>query len=264
MTKAICERHLRCAVYAVYAVYACAADYMANDTPLALRRLVWLLFDQDQPHISNSLAQQLVLVLLPTSYHHHVTGNSVISQDPMASESRSHTADDSPDGLSTSSRGARKQRMRRKVSRTRTGCMTCKSRRKRCDMTRPCCGDCTRLNLVGVTYHRSSISVNSQLPQECEWPAVKRIAKTADSTALTSSPRVGAVQVPEEQGLSSGETSHLASSAPGPSPDSVSTSTLHPDWSHTRADDTPQDLFGGNLFPPQFNPIDDVGDEVLL
>jgi hypothetical protein len=40
MTKAICERHLRCAVYAVYAVYACAADYMADDTPLALRRLV--------------------------------------------------------------------------------------------------------------------------------------------------------------------------------------------------------------------------------
>ncbi|KAH0527359.1 hypothetical protein TsFJ059_002369 [Trichoderma semiorbis] len=158
----------------------------------------------------------------------------------MASESRSHTADDSPDGLSTSPGGARKQRIRRKVSRTRTGCMTCKSRRKRCDMTRPCCGDCTRLNL------------------ECEWPAVKRIAKTADGTARTSSPRVGAVQVPEEQGLSSGETSHLASSVPGPSPDSISTSTLPQDWSHTRAYDAPQNLFGGNLFPPQFNPIDDA------
>ncbi|KAL6821853.1 fungal-specific transcription factor domain-containing protein [Trichoderma sp. SZMC 28015] len=158
----------------------------------------------------------------------------------MASESRSHTADDSPDGLSTNARGARKQRMRRKVSRTRTGCLTCKSRRKRCDMTRPCCGDCTRLNL------------------ECEWPAVKRIAKTADGTARASSPRAGAVHVPEEQGLSSGETSHLASSVPGPSPDSISTSTVNPDWSHTRADDAPQDLFGGNLFPPQFNPIDDA------
>ncbi|KAL7793942.1 fungal-specific transcription factor domain-containing protein [Trichoderma afarasin] len=161
----------------------------------------------------------------------------------MASESRSHTADDSPDGLSTSARGARKQRMRRKVSRTRTGCLSCKSRRKRCDMTRPCCGDCTRLNL---------------LLQECEWPAVKRIAKTADGTARASSPRAGAVHVPEEQGLSSGELSHLASSVPGPSPDSISTSTVNPDWSHTRADDTPQDLFGGNLFPPQFNPIDDA------
>ncbi|KAL6695520.1 hypothetical protein J3F84DRAFT_348855 [Trichoderma pleuroticola] len=37
-----------------------------------------------------------------------------MGQDPMASESRSHTADDSPDGLSTSARGARKQRIRRK------------------------------------------------------------------------------------------------------------------------------------------------------
>lgn len=120
-----------------------------------------LLFDRDQPHISNSLAQQLELVLFPTSYHHHVTGNSVISQDPMASESRSHTAGDSPDGLSTSPRGARKQRIRRKVSRTRAGCMTCKSRRKRCDMTRPCCGDCTRLNLVGVTYYHSGVRPHS-------------------------------------------------------------------------------------------------------
>lgn len=107
-------------------------------------------------------------------------------------------------------------------------------------MTRPCCGDCTRLNL------------------ECEWPAVKRIAKTADGTARASSPRAGAVHVPEEQGLSSRETSHLASSVHGPSPDSISTSALHPGWPHTRANDVPQDLFGGNLFPPQFNPIDDA------
>ncbi|KAL6792268.1 fungal-specific transcription factor domain-containing protein [Trichoderma sp. SZMC 28013] len=158
----------------------------------------------------------------------------------MASESRSHAVDDSPDGLSTSARGSRRQRMRRKVSRTRTGCMTCKSRRKRCDMTRPCCGDCTRLNL------------------ECEWPAVKKIAKTADGTARTLSPRAGTVHVPEEQGLSSGETSHPRSSVPEPNRDSNSTSTLSPKWSHTRADDVPQDLFGGNLFPPQFNPIDDA------
>ncbi|KAL7908040.1 fungal-specific transcription factor domain-containing protein [Trichoderma velutinum] len=133
----------------------------------------------------------------------------------MASESRSHTADDSQDGLSASALGARKQRMRRKVSRTRTGC-------------------------------------------ECQWPAVKRIAKTTDGTARTLSPRVGTVHVPEEQGLSSGETSHLESSVPGPSPDSISTPTLHPGWPHPRPDDAPQDLFGGNLFPPQFNPIDDA------
>lgn len=191
------------------------------------------------------------------------TLSSFISQ-AMASESRSPTADDSLDGLSTSARGARKQRIRRKVSRTRTGCLTCKSRRKRCDMTRPCCGDCTRLNLVGVTYHHSGVSLNSQLIQECEWPAVKRIAKTAGSTARASSPRIGAVHVPEEQGLSSGETSHLGLSVHGPSPDSISTSALHPGWPHTRANDVPQDLFGGNLFPPQFNPIDDVSDKVLL
>ncbi|KAL7931194.1 fungal-specific transcription factor domain-containing protein [Trichoderma chlorosporum] len=154
----------------------------------------------------------------------------------MASEPPSHTADDGPDGPSTSALGVRKQRMRRKVSRTRTGCVTCKSRRKRCDMARPCCGDCTRLNL------------------ECEWPAVKRIAKTTDG--ISFSPHVGVV--PEEQGLSSGVTSHLRSSVPEPSPNSLSTSTLLPAWSHPRADDVPQDLFGGNLFPPQFNPIDDA------
>ncbi|KAJ4859866.1 fungal specific transcription factor domain-containing protein [Trichoderma breve] len=108
------------------------------------------------------------------------------------------------------------------------------------------------------------LSLNSQLLQECEWPAVKRIAKTADGTARTLSPLVGTVDVPEEQGLSSGETSHPGCSVPRPSPDSISTSTLHPGWSHTRADDAPQDLFGGNLFPPQFNPIDDVSDKVLL
>ncbi|KKO96895.1 hypothetical protein THAR02_11004 [Trichoderma harzianum] len=108
------------------------------------------------------------------------------------------------------------------------------------------------------------LSLNSQLLQECEWPAVKRIARTADGTARTLSPLVGTVNVPEEQGLSSGETSHPGSSVPRPSPDSISTSTLHPGCSHTRADDAPQDLFGGNLFPPQFNPIDDVSDKVLL
>ncbi|KAL7955106.1 fungal-specific transcription factor domain-containing protein [Trichoderma compactum] len=163
-----------------------------------------------------------------------------MSQDPIASESRSHSAGESPDGPSTGALGAGRRRMRRKVPRTRTGCARCKSRRKRCDMSRPCCGDCTRLNL------------------ECEWPAVKRISKTTDGTARTLSPRVGTVYVPEEQGLSSGETSHPGSSVPEPSRDSNSTPTVSPGWSHTRADGVPQDLFGGNPSPPQFNPIDDV------
>ncbi|KAI5460513.1 fungal-specific transcription factor domain-containing protein [Mariannaea sp. PMI_226] len=157
----------------------------------------------------------------------------------MLSESPSHTADASPHG---SALGAQKQRMRRKASRTRAGCVTCKSRRKRCDMVKSRCGDCTRLNL------------------ECEWPAMKRIAKTTEDVAhleRSLSPRVGAVL--EEQGLSPGATSHLESFVPRPSPDSLSTSNLHAGWPpHTRADDVPQDLFGGNLFPPQFNLIDDA------
>lgn len=93
---------------------------------------------------------------------------------------------------------------------------------------------------------------------------MRRIAKTTDGTARTLSPRVGTVDVPEEQGLSSGETSHPGSSVPEPSPDRISTSTLHSGRSHPRADDVPQDLFGGNLFPPQFNPIDDVSEKVLF
>lgn len=39
---------------------------------------------------------------------------------------------------------------RRKVSRSRAGCLTCRKRRKLCDMARPVCNACDRLEMVRV------------------------------------------------------------------------------------------------------------------
>lgn len=94
---------------------------------------------------------------------------------------------------------------------------------------------------------------------------MKRTAKVTDDTAhvehsLSRTP--GGVH--EEQALAARLPSHLGSSAPGLSHDTLLTSTLHPGWSYTRAEDVPQDAFGGNLFPPQFSSIDDVSDVFRL
>lgn len=40
-----------------------------------------------------------------------------------------------------------KGRLRRVITRTRKGCLTCRNRRKRCDEGRPACTACVRLNL---------------------------------------------------------------------------------------------------------------------
>jgi hypothetical protein len=39
-------------------------------------------------------------------------------------------------------------RKRRKVVRSRAGCLICRKRRKACDMTKPQCGTCVRLKMV--------------------------------------------------------------------------------------------------------------------
>lgn len=39
-------------------------------------------------------------------------------------------------------------RKRRKVTRSRLGCLTCRKRRKLCDMTKPICQACTRLKIA--------------------------------------------------------------------------------------------------------------------
>lgn len=77
----------------------------------------------------------------------HYTHYSITDRHPMAPASPSQTTDN-PAGVSAKPVNTQKQRKRRKVSRTRAGCKTCKARRKRCDMVRPRCGDCTRLSLV--------------------------------------------------------------------------------------------------------------------
>lgn len=66
-----------------------------------------------------------------------------------------------------------KPRQRRFAPRSRTGCLTCRFRRKRCDNNSPQCANCTRLNLA------------------CEWPPQRNIV--AESSTKSSSP------VPETQ-----------------------------------------------------------------
>lgn len=61
-----------------------------------------------------------------------------------------------------------KQRQRRFAPRSRTGCLTCRTRRKRCDNTQPHCANCTRLNLT------------------CEWQPQRKIV--TDLIPKTNSP----------------------------------------------------------------------------
>ncbi|KAJ2976518.1 hypothetical protein NQ176_g4911 [Zarea fungicola] len=91
--------------------------------------------------------------------------------------------------------------------------------------------------------------------QECEWPAIKKIPKTADKAPTDEKrPSLRVDPAIEGQRPSSEATSCRGSSS---SLDSLSSVALPEDWPHTRAD-VSQDLFGGTLFPPQFNPIDDA------
>jgi len=48
--------------------------------------------------------------------------------------------------------GTDAHRKRRKAIRTRSGCLTCRKRRKACDMGKPDCGACVRLKQVRTAY----------------------------------------------------------------------------------------------------------------
>ncbi|KAF2030735.1 putative Zn(II)2Cys6 transcription factor-like protein [Setomelanomma holmii] len=61
-----------------------------------------------------------------------------------------------------------KPRQRKFAPRSRTGCLTCRTRRKRCDSRHPQCANCTRLNL------------------RCEWEPKRNIVR--DSSESSSSP----------------------------------------------------------------------------
>ncbi|KAH7076149.1 fungal-specific transcription factor domain-containing protein [Paraphoma chrysanthemicola] len=61
-----------------------------------------------------------------------------------------------------------KPRQRKFAPRSRTGCLTCRTRRKRCDSRHPQCANCTRLNLA------------------CEWEPKRNIIR--DSSESSSSP----------------------------------------------------------------------------
>ncbi|ORY27123.1 fungal-specific transcription factor domain-domain-containing protein [Naematelia encephala] len=72
---------------------------------------------------------------------------------PIASSSRlvhdAHPGTANSSGLSAESPG----RKRRKVTRSKSGCLTCRKRRKLCDMIKPACGACSRLKM------------------DCSWPS---------------------------------------------------------------------------------------------
>jgi transcriptional activator protein UGA3 len=62
-----------------------------------------------------------------------------------------------------------KPRQRKFAPRSRTGCLTCRTRRKRCDSHHPQCANCARLNL------------------ECEWQPQRKVVVEASSTSSLTS-----------------------------------------------------------------------------
>lgn len=63
-----------------------------------------------------------------------------------------------------------KPRQRKFAPRSRTGCLTCRTRRKRCDSRHPICNNCTRLNL------------------SCEWQPQRKIVARSSSESSSPSP----------------------------------------------------------------------------
>ncbi|KAH6625911.1 putative Zn(II)2Cys6 transcription factor-like protein [Boeremia exigua] len=74
-----------------------------------------------------------------------------------------------------------KPRQRKFAPRSRTGCLTCRARRKRCDNRRPTCDNCTRLNL------------------SCDWQAQRKLIQES-SPSSSSSPEEVIESVPDSLG----------------------------------------------------------------
>lgn len=67
--------------------------------------------------------------------------------------------------------------------RRRTGCLTCRSRRKKCDEVYPICGHCTRLNLVCKRETPRSVLTDEPSTSTTEADAAPATASTTDSDA---------------------------------------------------------------------------------
>lgn len=68
-----------------------------------------------------------------------------------------------------------KPRQRKFAPRSRRGCLTCRTRRKRCDTQRPTCDNCTRLNLT------------------CEWQAQRTVHAAQASKNAPPTPQVSSM-----------------------------------------------------------------------
>ena len=90
------------------------------------------------------------------------SGNAEIAQGGATSNgnqaeaSPSQTGDDEADGIGDDAGPSTKKR---KVKRSRSGCLTCRKRRKLCDMHRPQCQSCERLKLVS---HRGTVTLGER------------------------------------------------------------------------------------------------------
>lgn len=74
---------------------------------------------------------------------------SPISEDDLSRRSSSVEDSESPPGCENMQLVRRVANTRvKRVSRTRSGCITCKARRKKCDEALPVCGDCARLGFI--------------------------------------------------------------------------------------------------------------------
>lgn len=77
-----------------------------------------------------------------SSHHSNTSSPSEPSHSPQ---------DPDPSGSKDDTKADGSARKRRKVTRSRAGCLTCRKRRKLCDMAKPDCGACERLRMVRET-----------------------------------------------------------------------------------------------------------------
>ena len=81
-----------------------------------------------------------------SSHPSHTSSPSEPSHSPQDPGQSGSKDDPKPDGTA---------RKRRKVTRSRAGCLTCRKRRKLCDMAKPDCGACERLRMVCLPMSRA-------------------------------------------------------------------------------------------------------------
>ncbi|KAK3330747.1 hypothetical protein B0H66DRAFT_73693 [Apodospora peruviana] len=121
---------------------------------------------------------------------------------------------------------------------SRNGCKSCKSRRVKCDETRPVCANCTRLGLA------------------CLWPNTSGTPK-APNLSPPGSSSTGSIVDPLP--------STLSQNGPGRSPDSISLSQL---WALGESSPRPESYHGDGIPPPVANeplvPSFNSAEEIVL